>query len=64
VLRWHDIGIEPNRCFDEEMGLIGSKTVKKKLFLDHTVPAAAVERITGGSLCWSKITKSCHEKSK
>jgi hypothetical protein len=33
----------------EETGLIGSKTVKRKLFLDDTVDAAAGGRITGSS---------------
>jgi hypothetical protein len=39
-----------SRPFDEETGLIKSKTVEKQLFLDHTVIEAAVSRNTGGSL--------------
>jgi hypothetical protein len=35
------------RRFDEETGLIGSKMVEKKLFLDRRVPEAAVGQITG-----------------
>jgi hypothetical protein len=36
--------------FDEEKGLIGSNTVKTKLFLDHMVPEAAVGQFTGDEL--------------
>jgi hypothetical protein len=39
-----------SRRFDEETGLIESKTVEKQLSLDHTVVEAAVGRNTGGSL--------------
>jgi hypothetical protein len=39
-----------SRRFDEETGLIESKTVDKQLFLDHTVVEAAVGRNTGGNL--------------
>jgi hypothetical protein len=38
------------RRFDEETGLIESKTVEKQLFLDHTVVEEAVGRNTGGIL--------------
>jgi hypothetical protein len=36
--------------FNEEADLIGSKTVKKKLFLDHSVEETTVGRITGDNL--------------
>jgi hypothetical protein len=36
--------------FDQETGLIGLKTVKKKLFLHQMVPEAVVGQITGSEL--------------
>jgi hypothetical protein len=39
--------MSPTRHFDEETGLIGSKTINKILFYDHTVPEKVVGRTTG-----------------
>jgi hypothetical protein len=47
-----DTGVHFNKtlCFDEDTGLNGSKTVKKKPFIDHKVPEVAVGQITSDEL--------------